>query len=327
VAKSTKVTPETVAQEADKLVMAGQRPTIERIRAALGGGSPNTIAPLLNDWFEDLGKRLKKEHVLPPTRGVPPAVLQLYEEVRADVMVLAQEQITEGVAAARAATLEAERKEAMAWQALRDVEAQMAGMRESVEHQKETIATLQASLATARDQHLADRARIEEVERLLREAQRRAVDESTRATADVAKANSRADETVKRVMKELDAERTAHAETKKQGKKLEERLSKVEAAAALQRTRDAEGLARASTELAAAQNLVLTYSDDLSTARADLAELLRRAEADQQRLADLSADNAVLRERLQASKAPALRISTSAPSKGARRLKTASARR
>jgi chromosome segregation ATPase len=321
------VTPETVAQEADKLVMAGQRPTIERIRAALGGGSPNTIAPLLNDWFEDLGKRLKKEHVLPSTSGVPPAVLRLYEEVRADLMVLAEKRIAQGVEGARAATLEAERKEVMAWQALRDIEAQMAGMRESTAHQTATIDTLQASLASARDQHLADRGRIEELERQLSDSQRRAVDESTRAAAEVAKANSRADETVRRVMKELDAERTAHKETKKQGQKLEERLSQVEAAAAEQRTHDAETLARASAELAAAQSLVLNYSDDLSTARADLAELLRRAEADQQRLADLNADNAVLRERLQASKAPALRISTSAPSKGARRFKAASARR
>lgn len=326
-AKSSKVTPETVARVADQLVMAGVRPTIERIREALDGGSPNTIAPLLNAWFEDLGKRLKKQQVLPLRDNVPPAVLRLYEEVRAELMDLAEDRIASGLAEAQAAKVAAERKEGMAWQALRDIEVQMSGLRESIAHQKSTIDTLQASIAGAREQHLADRMRIEELERQLSGSQHRAAEEATRAAAEIVKANNRADETVKRVMKELDAERTAHKDTKKHGQRLEERLSQVEAAAAKQRTQDAEAIARVSTELAAAQSLVLSYSDDLSTARADVAELLRRAEADQQRIADLSEENAVLRERLHVSKPPTLRISNAAPSKGARRLKAASPRR
>ncbi len=57
--KSTRgVQAHDVAQAADQLIAAGQRPTIERVRQTLGRGSPNTIAPLLDTWFAQLGARL-----------------------------------------------------------------------------------------------------------------------------------------------------------------------------------------------------------------------------------------------------------------------------
>lgn len=43
---------------ADAVLMAGQRPTIERVRQKLGRGSPNTVAPMLEAWFAHLGQRL-----------------------------------------------------------------------------------------------------------------------------------------------------------------------------------------------------------------------------------------------------------------------------
>lgn len=43
---------------ADAVLMAGQRPTIERVRQKLGRGSPNTVAPMLEAWFTQLGQRL-----------------------------------------------------------------------------------------------------------------------------------------------------------------------------------------------------------------------------------------------------------------------------
>lgn len=57
--KSTRgVQTHDVHQAADQLVADGQRPTIERIRLKLGRGSPNTIAPMLDAWFAQLGTRL-----------------------------------------------------------------------------------------------------------------------------------------------------------------------------------------------------------------------------------------------------------------------------
>jgi plasmid replication DNA-binding protein KfrA len=47
-----------VERAADSLLRAGERPTIEKIRATLGGGSPNTINPLLDTWWKRLSARL-----------------------------------------------------------------------------------------------------------------------------------------------------------------------------------------------------------------------------------------------------------------------------
>jgi hypothetical protein len=43
---------------ADAVLARGERPTIERVRAHLGRGSPNTVAPMLDAWYASLGKRL-----------------------------------------------------------------------------------------------------------------------------------------------------------------------------------------------------------------------------------------------------------------------------
>lgn len=44
------VTREQVFETADALVREGQNPTIVSVRQRLGGGSPNTITPLLAEW-------------------------------------------------------------------------------------------------------------------------------------------------------------------------------------------------------------------------------------------------------------------------------------
>lgn len=47
-----------VSHAADTLLRAGTRPTVERLRAALGRGSPNTLGPLLDAWWSTLAARL-----------------------------------------------------------------------------------------------------------------------------------------------------------------------------------------------------------------------------------------------------------------------------
>jgi hypothetical protein len=47
-----------VERAADALLRAGERPTIEKVRAKLGTGSPNTINPLLDAWWKKLSARL-----------------------------------------------------------------------------------------------------------------------------------------------------------------------------------------------------------------------------------------------------------------------------
>ena len=47
-----------VSHAADALLRFGDRPTIEKIRAKIGHGSPNTINPMLDAWWKTLSARL-----------------------------------------------------------------------------------------------------------------------------------------------------------------------------------------------------------------------------------------------------------------------------
>jgi hypothetical protein len=57
-----------VRRAADALLRRGVKPSVAAVRGFLGGGSPNTIAPLLVKYWENLGERLQSgpdalEHV------------------------------------------------------------------------------------------------------------------------------------------------------------------------------------------------------------------------------------------------------------------------
>jgi hypothetical protein len=52
------ITQSDVSHAADSLLRAGMRPTIDKIRAKLGRGSPNTINPMLDAWWKTLSARL-----------------------------------------------------------------------------------------------------------------------------------------------------------------------------------------------------------------------------------------------------------------------------
>ena len=71
----TGVTEHQVHHAADALLRAGERPTIERVRALLGTGSPNTLIRLLDTWWAELGARLTvQEHKL-ALPDAPPEVV------------------------------------------------------------------------------------------------------------------------------------------------------------------------------------------------------------------------------------------------------------
>lgn len=53
------ITETEVHSAADALVIGGERPTVERIRAHLGTGSPNTVVRWLDTWWKGLGERLE----------------------------------------------------------------------------------------------------------------------------------------------------------------------------------------------------------------------------------------------------------------------------
>jgi chromosome segregation ATPase len=72
------ITQDQVSAAADALVTAGERPTVEKVRAQLGTGSPNTVTRMLDTWRGALATRLSQVLALP---DVPPDVGQAFTEV------------------------------------------------------------------------------------------------------------------------------------------------------------------------------------------------------------------------------------------------------
>jgi len=72
------ITQEQVSQAADAIVAAGENPTVEKIRQALGTGSPNTVTRMLDIWRSSLAQRLRDVIKLP---DVPPEAGQAFAEV------------------------------------------------------------------------------------------------------------------------------------------------------------------------------------------------------------------------------------------------------
>lgn len=62
---------------ADEIVGFGERPTVERIRAHLGTGSPNTVTRWLETWWKGLGHRLETHHRGLAVPDAPKAVVDL----------------------------------------------------------------------------------------------------------------------------------------------------------------------------------------------------------------------------------------------------------
>ncbi|MEN1925043.1 DNA-binding protein [Luteimonas qiangzhengi] len=71
------ITENDVHTAADSLVTAGERPTVERIRAYLGTGSPNTIVRWMETWWRGLGERILEHETRLDLPGAPEAVAVL----------------------------------------------------------------------------------------------------------------------------------------------------------------------------------------------------------------------------------------------------------
>ncbi|UJJ52655.1 MULTISPECIES: DNA-binding protein [Rhodanobacter] len=59
------ITQEQVNAAADTILGTGENPTVEKVRAELGTGSPNTVTRMLDTWRSQLGERLRQLSALP----------------------------------------------------------------------------------------------------------------------------------------------------------------------------------------------------------------------------------------------------------------------
>jgi hypothetical protein len=135
------VTASDVERAADVLLRAGERPTIEKIRAALKGGSPNTINPLLDAWWKRLSARLDSG---------PAALHRLPESVAHVAEALWMQALEEGRRRARLELKSQERSTVDQQQTL-DVRSHVLSLREGeldsrLRDRDTTIADLQLQL-------------------------------------------------------------------------------------------------------------------------------------------------------------------------------------
>ncbi|PWB29859.1 hypothetical protein DCO49_00375 [Stenotrophomonas sp. SPM] len=70
-----------VHQAADDIIATGERPTVEKIRAHLGTGSPNTVTRWLETWWQTVGLRLRQRAVEAAAPGVPERVANLSQRL------------------------------------------------------------------------------------------------------------------------------------------------------------------------------------------------------------------------------------------------------
>lgn len=59
------ITQDQVNAAADAILGTGENPTVEKVRAELGTGSPNTVTRMLDAWRNQLGERLRQLSALP----------------------------------------------------------------------------------------------------------------------------------------------------------------------------------------------------------------------------------------------------------------------
>lgn len=280
---------------ADRVLARGERPTLERVRAELGRGSPARVGQLLEQWWDRLAKRLAGETQLPE---LPPAVAEAFKSV----WVSATEHGTELAQAAvadTAAQLARERDQVVAdrdgWQAA--VAAAQAAEREA----RQAAAALETRL---RDQQLL----FEQQTAALSEAQRQqdalqarlaALEPALEAShqALTAQAEQARQERVELQQHMRAVEDRAHADVdqaRQEAKALRQRVQQLERATSEASRTQAHALGQARSDVAAAQQ--------------DAAAQRARAEALTTQIAALGDLPAVLQATLAQVQAPKRRV-------------------
>jgi chromosome segregation ATPase len=217
--KSTRgVQQDEVSAAADALLAERLRPTIERVRMKIGRGSPNTVAPMLEAWFADLGSRLGVVPAEEGEGGPPPALRQAMESLWAAARAAAREEGEAGLAHERKA-LDADREQLRSAQDDQKRQRAEMGEREAalgetlsiakgqLEQQTQQLARLQVDLEQ-RDRDLAEtRSSLAGLVQK-RDSDRRRFDEQLQAhTKERERAHERAAATERRLLEEVDRAR------------------------------------------------------------------------------------------------------------------------
>lgn len=258
---------EDVWAAADAVLLEGLKPTIERVRQRLGSGSPNTVGPLLEQWFKHLGRRIQDPGAFAAPAGVPDPVLQaahhFWETALAQTRGDFEDRLRQGLADAVAnAESEKERAE-VAVAAAFETNAKVTGLKAELAEQGALLQQVYEELA-------AERARLQEVRAALAQEKERLVDERQRAAEELAElkrqlaaAVERADAADRRVAMELDRERTARTRAERQ-------IETIQKAVAIAREAQDSAQEQGRLQLAAASQREAALQTRLARVEAEL---------------------------------------------------------
>ena len=265
-----------VWQACDTLLLAGARPTIERVRQTIGRGSPNTVSPYLDSWFKQLGTRIQDPNAFTANSArsaTPDPVTQaaqlLWEAAVEQSRVDFDQRLQDGLATAESSVaaerLRAELAQAEATEAIRQ-NAELLLESRAFDTVVEQCRLLQAA---------AD-AKLESAGREIQDLRERldaavselaAGRESARQEIDLAQARSIAAE--RRAALDMDSERTARAKADRRAEALEKKIAALQEDLLTERTASIEQSAKAQTELQQLQQLREAAQHQVS-AQADL---------------------------------------------------------
>ncbi len=144
------ITERDVHQAVDDLVAGGERPTVERVRARLGTGSPNTVIRHLDTWWSSLGSRLRQRAREDGRPNVPGAVDELFQRCWITALDAATEHALATVAGERA-NLESAKG---AWEAQREADARDVAQHRAARAAAEQETATSAAAATAMGEQL-----------------------------------------------------------------------------------------------------------------------------------------------------------------------------
>ncbi len=213
------ITETDVFTACDALLLAGERPTIERVRQKIGRGSPNTVSPMLDAWFKGLGRRLQDPGAFAAVPDVPDPVLQaaqhFWEVAQAESRRDVDARIAVGLADAEARADEAMREVA-------EAEAAATGAVARVEALEEEVVRARATLDAERLDHRGtatelegSEARCASLEAQVAELRQVVIDERARADQAIAAANERGDGAERRAAMEIEGERMLRTRVEK----------------------------------------------------------------------------------------------------------------
>ena len=278
----------------DALLVAGARPTIERVRQHTGGGSPNTVSQFLDTWFKGLGARIMDPAAFSAPPDVPDPVRNvakhLWEVALAETRHDFDQRLQDGLAAA-VANVEAEKTKAeLASAAAFEATAKATRLRNDLVEQRQLLDSVQRDLA-------AEKARGEEVRTALATTADRLRHQEERSATELAAAVERADAADRRVAMELERERTARAKAERQAESLQKSLDSL-------RDASAAAVESAQQQLNDARDRELTLKENLGTTSAELA-------LERQRLIALRVASEVSEDDASAAKAQVARLQAS----------------